>query len=79
MRPSVYCVSWNSAIGCAELLAIDDVLGGLLERRLREAARAAAGLEPAGGEARHLQVEAAADARARRRRGSRPARSSSRS
>ncbi len=42
-----------------ELLAIDDVLRGLLESRLGESAAATAGLEPAGREARHLQVEAA--------------------
>ena len=46
----------------AELLAVDDVLGGLLERGLRHAAGAAAGLQAAGGEAAHLQVEALADA-----------------
>src|SRR5262245_35114449 len=44
----------------AELPAVLDVLGGLLERRRREPAGAPAGLEPPGGEAGHLEVEAAA-------------------
>ena len=56
-------MSWNSEIGFAELGAIDDVLRGLLERGLGQAAGAAARLEAARGEARHLQVEAAPDLR----------------
>ena len=45
-----------------ELLAIVGVLGAALERRLREAGGAPAGLETPGGEACHLQIEALAEA-----------------
>src|SRR5204862_7543216 len=44
------------------LLALGDVGGGLLDGGLDEAARAPAGLQPPGGEPRHLQREAAPDA-----------------
>jgi hypothetical protein len=46
--------------GSLELRALLGVLGRLLERGLRDAARASTGLQAAGGEAGHLQVEAAA-------------------
>ena len=48
------------ADGFAELQAVDHVFGGLLDGRLGEAAAASARLQPSGGEAGHLQIEAAA-------------------
>src|SRR5207253_3451655 len=48
------------ADGAAELFALGGVRGRRLEGRLGHARRAAAGLEPSGGEALHLEVEALA-------------------
>ena len=65
MRPSLYCVSWYSPIGlpnCLRSLTYVAVASSAACARPR---RAAAGLEAAGGEALHLEIEALALARRR--------------